>query len=138
MPASTYAANAILNKFMRGVGFAAPARVYVSLHTADPANTGANEVTLAAWPAYVRRDPANAGAVGTGFTAASAKVLFNAIDILWPVHDGAGNITITHVAVWDALTGGNCLFTGALTAARTISPTDEIIVRASQLQFSVV
>lgn len=93
MPASTYAANALLNLFLRGVALAAPARVYVSLHTGNPGNTGAAEVTTAAWPAYARNDAAQGGAVATGFSAAASKATKNALDLLYAPHDGAAPIT---------------------------------------------
>ena len=137
MPASTFAGNKLLDLLCRGVAWVAPTRVYVSLHTADPGNTGASEVSTAAWPAYVRKDAANGGAVGTGFTAAASKATSNALELLWPAHNGAANITVTHYALWDAVTAGNCLHSGPLTAAKTIGPTDEIVLHAGELDIAV-
>jgi len=138
MVASTYTGNALLNLLTRGVAWAAPVRVYVSLHTADPGVTGANEVTLAAWPSYVRVDAANGGAVGTGFAAAANKGNANAQELLWPAAmDGDNPITITHFALWDAAAGGNCLASGALTAPKTLAKTDEFVTHAGKLTASV-
>lgn len=138
MPASTYSANAILNLLVRGVAFTAPARVYVSLHTGNPGNTGASEVTLVQWPSYVRKDPAGGAAVATGFSAASGKATENAKEMLWSdAMDGAASITVSHFAIWDAATGGNCLLTGALTASKTLAPTDECVIHTGELDLSV-
>lgn len=137
MPATTYSGNILLNLLLRGVAFAAPARVYVSLHTADPGQTGASEVTTGAWPAYARQDPAAAAAVGTGFTAANAKATENAKQILYAANTGASPVTVTHFAIWDAATGGNCLLTGSLTASKTIAPTDECVIHIGELDVTV-
>ena len=137
MPVSTYAGNKLLDLMLRGVAFTAPARVYVSLHTADPGLTGASEVSTGAWPAYVRKDPADGAAVASGFDAADAKATENAKDILWPAMDGAGDVTVTHFAIWDATTAGNCLWGGELDAPRVMSPTDEVVFRIGQLDLLV-
>ncbi|MBB3947048.1 hypothetical protein GGQ73_003012 [Rhizobium skierniewicense] len=137
MPASTYAANALLNLFLRGVAFVAPARVYISLHTADPGVAGTSEVTLAAWPDYVRLDAAQGGAVATGFMAAATKATENLLELLYPAHNGAAPITITHFAIWTAANGGEMIFQGALTANKTLNPTDECIIHAGDLDVTV-
>jgi len=130
MPLSTYAGNKILDLLFRGVAFTPPTAVWMSLHTADPGLTGANEVSTVDWPAYVRKEPANGGAIGTGFTAAASKAITTAIDLLWPVHDGAASITITHVAFWDASAAGNCLHSDPLVTPKTIAPTDRFVIPA--------
>lgn len=137
MPASTYSGNALLNLLLRGVAFAAPSRVYVSLHIADPGLTGSNEVSTGAWPAYARQDPAAAAAVSTGFSAASAKATANAKQMLYAANTGASPVTITHFAIWDAATGGNCLLTGPLTASKIIAPTDECVIHVGELDVAV-
>lgn len=137
MSASTYLANTVIDAFLRGVAPTVPARVYVSLHTADPGNTGANEVSTAAWPSYTRQDPAAAAAIDTGFSAASGKATANLKDMLWSANDGAGSVTVTHFAIWDAATGGNCLFVGALDASRTFNVDDEAVIHPAALSVSV-
>lgn len=137
MPASTYAGNAILDCFLRGVAPTVPTGVYVSLHTADPGNTGANEVTLVAWPAYVRKDAADGGALSAAFDAASAKATENAHAYLWPANDGPDPVTVTHFALWTADTAGECLFYGALATSKTLSPTDELVIYPDELDVSV-
>lgn len=137
MPASTYAANALLNHFLRGVAAAVPARLYVSLHTADPGNAGASEVATAAWPAYTRLDAALGGSVATGFTAAAAKACTNARELLYAPHNGANPVTVTHFAIWTDPLAGEMVFQGALNAPKTLNPTDECIIHANDLNIAV-
>lgn len=133
MPASTYAGNAFLNQFLRGIAPSTPGAVYVSLHTANPGNAGANEVTLVAWPGYARVNAAGAGALSAAFAAATAKTTTNANDLLWPANDGAAPVTVTHFALWTAATAGECLVYGPLDASKTLNVTDELMVYASKL-----
>lgn len=143
MPATTYLGNLILNAFLRGQTIAAPAAAYVSLHTADPGITGASEVSTGTWPAYVRKDVKGAGAFSAAFSAATTKETLNAVDLLWPAYDGAGTITITHFAIWDAATAGNCLFVGELKVDatdpdsaddhKTLGLNDEFMLYATKL-----
>lgn len=138
MPATTYAGNALLNQLLRGVDFTAPSRVYVSLHTADPGLNGANEVATVDWPAYARQDPSAGDNVEDGFTAPSGKATDNAKEITMPAMNGESAITVTHFAVWDASSAGNCLITGALAEAKTLNPTDEFIIRVGNLYVSAI
>jgi len=135
--ASSYAGNKILDLLLRGVAFSAPSRVWISLHTADPALTGANEVSLVAWPAYARQDPAGGEAAATGFSPADAKTTRNALWIAFPAIDGASPVTVTHFAIWDAATAGNCLLVGVLKLPITYLPTDEAVILADALDITV-
>lgn len=137
MPASTYAGNAILNCFLRGVAPTPPSDVFISLHTANPGNSGGGEITIAAWPAYVRRDASAGAGVADAFSPSTAKSSDIAQEVLWPAHNGVANVTITHYAIWDAISGGNCLFYGALTVPKVLQPTDELVVYPEQLTVSV-
>lgn len=138
MPMSTYAANKTLDFWLRGVAMVAPTAVYISLHTADPGNSGANEVSLVAWPAYIRKDPAAGGAIATGWLAAAAKATTNLLDMLWPGNNGAGAITITHFGIWDAPTAGNFIIGDAITVPRTLQPTDQNIAKAGVITVTVI
>ena len=137
MPMSTYAANAMLNLYLRGVAPAVPAAVYVSLHTGDPGNAGANEVTNVAWPAYAREHASQGGAIATGFAAAAGKASENLLELLYLAQNGAAPVTITHFGLWDAAAGGNLLIYGPLTANKTLNPTDECIIHSGDLDTTV-
>lgn len=107
---SDYLENAVLN-WLRGTAMpTAPATIYVSLHTADPGDTGASEhgataayarkaITLSAPPSPV------SNTVAVDFNEATANY----------------SAAITYAGLWDALTTGNFLGGGALGASRTIT-----------------
>ena len=124
MGASTYTRNNVLNGALRGVTYPMPTGTYVSLHTADPGVTGANEVSLVAWPGYLRRHAENGAAIGTGWSESTAGETKNAKQITFPSNDGAGNVTVTHFGVWDAISGGNLISSGALNTPITLAVGD--------------
>ncbi|MCV9910185.1 hypothetical protein OIV19_21555 [Brucella sp. HL-2] len=137
MPATTYTGNKLIDLLVRGKAFEPPARVFIALHTADGGLTGANEMTAAKWPSYTRLDFALGEAVDTGFAVAAAKKSKNLKQLLFPTMDGAASVKITHWSIWDAATGGNCLWTGTLTYDKTLNPTDEVVVHPNELALEV-
>jgi hypothetical protein len=136
--ASDYLENALANAVLRGVAFTSPTKTYISLHTAAPGDTGANEVSLSAFPAYLRKDAALGGVQADAWTAASGGVSKNALQLIYAVYDGAAPLTITHFGVWDALTTGNNLLNGALAASRTLNPGDVFVVDVQKLTVTVL
>lgn len=125
--ASDYTENNVINALLRGVTFPLPSKTYISLHTANPGETGGNEVSTAAWPAYARQDAAVGGVISSGWGAPSNGVTTNAKQILFPSNNGAGAVTVTHWAIYDAVTGGNLLAYAPLTTSRTLNPGDVFV-----------
>ena len=134
---SLYTKNNILRSLLQATAFPLPAGTWVSLHTADPGETGANEITTGTWPAYVRRKAEGAGAMGTGWTTATTGQTANTNQLTYPANNAAGNVTITHFAIWDAQTGGNCLESAALTTARTLAVGDILVFDTGSLTVTV-
>lgn len=138
MGASTYTIENFLNALLRGQAFVAPSALWISLHTADPGLTGANEVDTADWPSYVRRDSlqgdtkANAWSVPDG-----SGISWNQKQLIYPIFDGGSDVTITHFAVYDAETNGNILASGALTTARTLSSSQVFVADTDKLGVKV-
>lgn len=120
---SDYLEQAILNHFFRAQAFTPPTAIYVSLHTADPGDTGGNEVTGGG---YARQ--------AVTFNAASGGTIANAASITWNATANWG--TVTHFAVWDAATAGNMLASGALSASKTVNANDSLTIGAGQLSLS--
>ena len=119
--ASNYAEAAFLAWMTRATAMpSAPANLYVSLHTGDPADTGANEI---AGGSYARV----AIAATSGWTAiadnGTVKQTANVAAINFPTATGNWG-TITHAGLWDASTGGNFMDGGALDASLSISSGD--------------
>lgn len=115
---SDYLEDQIINRWLRNTaGAGVPANVYVSLHSADPGDTGASELS---GNAYARVAVSTTG----GFSAPAAGATENAAEILFPVATPAGQGTATHFGIWDAATVGNLLFRGVLTASKVIATGD--------------
>jgi hypothetical protein len=100
MPLTTHGQNMVGDEiFNLGAGTFPTAEAWISLHSADPGLTGANEVTGGS-PAYARKQntfPTFAGGTQDNDTA----ILFDV-----PATDVVG------WGVWDASTAGNCFQTG--------------------------
>ena len=125
---SNYTEANIIEPTLRGTAFPVPAGTYLALFTADStdANTTANEVQTSAWAAYVRQDCAAGSAINTGWGAPSDGVTSNAKALTFPANNGAGAVTVTHIGVYDASTGGNLLYHAPLTASKTLQVGDVI------------
>lgn len=110
MPGLTsYFVNKIIDHNIRGTSYTVPAAVYLQLHTADPGSLGASSVS-----AVTTRKAATMSAASGGGT-----VLTN--DVTWVM---TTRETITHVSLWDAITGGNCLMTAQLEEAKNVFAND--------------
>ena len=131
--ASNYTENNVINALLRGVEFPLPTKTYLSLHTANPGESGGNEVSTTNWPSYVRKDAANGDNIEDGWNAASDGTTTNAQQVLYPSHNGASAITITHWAIYDAATGGNMLVYAPLNTSRTLQPGDVFVFDAGAL-----
>lgn len=118
---SNYLENALINATLRATTFTSPAAVYVSLHTADPTDTGANEITASG---YVRK-AATFGAPTDGVSTTSADITFDQANTAWG--------TITHVGIWDASTSGNLYYHTQLDASKTIDTGDIFKIASGNL-----
>lgn len=123
MTISNYAELALLDAVFNAVSFGLAGDPYISLHTADPGETGASE---AAGGGYARQQAAFAAAAA-GATQNSAIIDFT----------GMPAATITHVGVWDALAAGNFLWGGALTAPKTTNAGDTFRIAAGDLDVTL-
>ena len=123
---SDYLETKIIETTLRGAAMPVPSTIYIALFTADPtdANSSANEVATANWPAYARQDAAAAAAIATGWTAPSNGVTSNAKVITFPANNGAAAITITHLAIYDAKSVGNMLYHAPLVSQKTLQVGD--------------
>jgi len=112
MSISVYLANELLDAYLSNGSFAVTA-AWMSLHTADPGLTGADEVTGGS---YGRQSTAF-DAASSGATANSAQEEFTAMPAC----------SITHVGLWDAETTGNFLQGGAITGgSKTVNSGDTV------------
>lgn len=90
---------------------------YISLHTADPGETGTQTTSEATYTSYARVSVARSGA---GWTVSGNNVS-NAAAINFPACTGGSN-TITHFGIGSDVSGtGNLFFKGALSASLSVS-----------------
>jgi hypothetical protein len=117
---STYLRGALIAHVLGGPSYTRPAVVYISLHTASPLPTGGSEV--ASSNGYARAALVNDTVqwVASGTTART-----NANTIVFPTPTGSWG-TVTHIAVWDAPTGGNLLYGGPLPSSTAIATGDQV------------
>lgn len=90
---------------------------YISLHTADPGETGTQTTSEATYTSYARVAVARSGA---GWTVSGNNVS-NTAAINFPAATGGTN-TITHFGIGSDVSGaGNLFFKGALSASLAVS-----------------
>ena len=121
MSLSNYAENLLLKYLLTASSVTRPTAWYVSLHDADPGETGANEVTTGTDSDYIRQS--------LTFADPSSGTSLSNSSVSWTVNSGSGGYTVVGVAIWDALTTGNCLFSGLL-------PIPEALVASGVLSLS--
>jgi hypothetical protein len=90
---------------------------YVSLHTADPGETGTQTTSEATYTSYARVAVARSG---SGWTVSTNNVS-NAAAVTFPAATGGTN-TITHFGIGSDSSGtGNLFFKGALSSSLAVS-----------------
>lgn len=98
------------------------AQPYVKLHIGDPGENGT----------------ANAAAETTrkaaSFGASSGGVCTSDADMQWT--NVAATETYSHISMWDASTGGNCLGSGPLTASKAVNAGDTFVLPSGQVTFA--
>lgn len=105
--------------------------VYLALFTAAPTDAGGGTEVTTAGSAYARQQvPAGSWAAPSGGSiVTSADVNFPAATSAWG--------TITHIALFDAATGGNMIWYGPLAVAKAIGTGDIFRMAAGQLSASL-
>ena len=123
---SNYAEDLIMNWIMRNTG-TAPTTWFVALHTADPGETGATAELSG--NGYARQS--------VTFNASSGGLVDNTAELTFGPNITTNWGAVTHVSVWSAVTAGNCLMYGALSASVTINVNDTLKFAAGTLDLSV-
>lgn len=129
MPISTYAGNLVLDWLLSTATATRPTTWYLSLHTADPGLTGANELLTSVDADYVRK----------AITFAAASGLTKATDagVTWTAASTATTYIVTHVGIWDALTAGNFLSYGKLAVPETVVASGALNLSAGRVIASI-
>ena len=113
---SDYGEALVLNCLLRATNVTAPTHVYIALFTSDPtdANVTANEVSDSAYARQVC--PFNSPHATDGYSANTSEVEFPAI--------ADSTITVKYVGIYDALTGGDLLYSQAVGSNKTLEVND--------------
>tara|TARA_R110000796_G_scaffold59629_1_gene137558 strand:- start:1458 stop:1853 length:396 start_codon:yes stop_codon:yes gene_type:complete len=122
---SDYTENLVLNYLLTTNSVTRPTAWYVGLFTAAPSDTGGG--TEVSGSAYARK------ATGTMAVTGAATTAANAAAIEFAAASGGNWGTLTHAAIFDALTAGNMLAWAPLATARTINDGDVFRIPASSL-----
>lgn len=127
MYATNYFERMILNTLC-GVRAGAPSAVYVGLFLTNPGDAGSG--TEVSYTGYARKR--------ITFSAPASMEdgigISNSADITFPTAPSAAG-TITHIAVFDALTSGNMLIYGELTDPQTIEAQEAPVIVAGEAKW---
>lgn len=125
---TNYAENIIASYMLTtatGTAITRPTAWYAALHTADPTDAGTGaEVSGGSYA----RQPVTFPSPTNGVTSPGSDILFPTATANWG--------TVTHVAIWDSLTGGNLLKSGALTASQAVNTGNTFKLPAGQVTSS--
>lgn len=121
---TTNLANKILDHIRGGTAFSQPGGLYIRLHVGDPGSAGS----------------ANTSAVGTRSQATFAAASGGAIALTGtnPSWSMSGTETISHISVWDASTGGNFLWSAALSVAKSVQSGDTLTLTSCGLSLGAL
>jgi hypothetical protein len=123
---SDHAENLLLNWAMTSGSATRPTAWYLALYTAAPSDSGGG--TEVSTGAYGRQTVAFSAAA-SGATSNSADVSFTA--------SGADYGTVTHIGIFDASSGGNLLWHGAMTASKTVEDGDTITFASGNIDLTL-
>ena len=111
--------------------FTSPANAYIALFTAAPSDSGGG--TECTGTNYARVDSGSFSTmtgITTGLTSNLAEIAF--------AQAGAGGWgTVTHIGLFDALTVGNLLYHGILTASKVVDENDTFKIAIGDLDITL-
>lgn len=121
---SDYLENKLLDHFLGTTSYTMPSTIYVALYTVAPDDTGGGtEVTGGSYA----RQTATFDSAASGATQNSADIDF----VNMP------SCTVVAVGIHDALTSGNLLVHGTLTANKSLDAGDTLRIATGDLDISI-
>jgi len=120
---SNYLENALLNHVLRATTYTPPTTLYLALFTTDPTDSATGtEVTGGSYARKV-----------ITFAAASGGTSNSSVEVTFPTLPAG---TITHAAIYDALTGGNMLYYKALNPVLVLQANDNVVFSSGNVSVS--
>jgi hypothetical protein len=139
---SNYLENKVVDWLFRGQTFTPPPGLHVGLLSAAPSDSGGGtEIsgngyarqnlapTLANWAGTQSAGSTSTSTGTTGTTSNNVAVTFPTPTASWG--------TVSHFGIFDSATGGNLLFYGALTIAKTINQGDTVTFPIAALSVQI-
>jgi len=123
---TNYLEDNLLNHALRNVTFTSPGSVHAALFTAAPGEGGGG--TEVSGGSYARQ-AVTFGVPAANTSSNSADVTFPTATVDWG--------TVTHVAIFDAASGGNMLFYGALSQSKVVNTGDTFKFLTGNLSVSM-
>ena len=123
---STYLKNKLINGVLRNTQYTVPTKVYLALYSSDPtvADSGAE------------LSGGNYARIEVAFDAPTLGVTQNTSDLTFPTATSEW-VTATHFGIKDALTSGNLLYFGELSASRKALAGHTILILDGQLTITM-
>ena len=114
---STFLENKIIDHLLRNQSYTPPTTVYVALFTADNGLEGGTITGEVSGGSYARYDSSGKWAApAAGAVQTNAECAFTQASADWG--------TVVAFAIFDAVSGGNMLYWGDLTASKTVNNGD--------------
>jgi len=125
---SDYAEKLLLDWMMTTGSATRPTAWYVGLFTAAPSDSGGG--TEVSGSGYARESAAfDAAASPGGTTSNSADISFTASGGNWG--------TITHIGIFDAVSAGNLLWHGSMTASKVVNDGDTLQFSTGNIDLTI-
>lgn len=125
---ATWLETNAINFFLRNQAVTAPTTVYVSVHTGDPGDTGASEVTGGSM----------ARQLCTFTSPGSGNTTDNNANLEWDFTGQGASKTITYLGYWSAVTAGNFLGNSPLTSSVVMAVGQTMRIPTGDLDVTVV
>ena len=123
MSISNYLEVALLDAVTNSTAYDNNGGMFVKLHIGDPGEAG----TSNAAGETTRKQLTNAASAAGVFTSVN--------DLAWT--SVSTSETYSYVSVWDNVSAGNCLFTGALTASKAVNSGDNFTIPTGSLTITL-
>lgn len=123
---SDHAEDLLLDWLMTSGSATRPTAWYLALFTAAPNDAGGG--TEVSTGGYSRQTIA--------FSAASSGTTSNSADVSFTA-SGANYGTVTHIGIFDASSGGNLLWHGAMSASKTVEDGDTITFASGNVDLTL-
>lgn len=129
---TNYVQTKLLDHVLGLTAYTKPTTVYLALFSSDPTETGiaGTEITGGGYARQAITFSASTNSAGLATTSNSGAINFPVATANYPA-------PVTHIGIMDAVTAGNMLWYGPLSASKTIAQNDQFQVGATKLSITL-